>query len=78
MPGSATLVKELDLATKKNGGKISVSHLTHPYGEESDPVVSIGVTLFDNSGNPDWKVHIPYGNVDEVIAALQEAKAKYA
>jgi len=78
MSGTATLVKELELVTKKNGGKISVSHLTHPYGEGSEPVVSIGVTLLDDSGNPDWKVHIPYGNVDDVIAALQEAKAKYA
>lgn len=75
MSGTATLIKEIALSSTPKG-VIAVSHLTHPYGEGSDPVVSIGISLKGDAGHPDWKAHIPYDNVDELIAALQEAKAK--
>jgi hypothetical protein len=71
------LIKDIQLATKE-GGTISVSHVTKPYGEASDSVISIGVSLSGNTGKPDWKAHIPYENIDAVIAALQEAKDKYS
>ncbi len=74
--GVSTLIKEVPLATKE-GGVISISHVTHPYGDGSESVLSIGVSLSGNSGKPDWKAHVPYENVDDVIAALQEAKSKY-
>ena len=77
MGGTSTLIKEIKLATKE-GGVISVSHVTKPYGEASDSVISIGVSLGGDTGKPDWKAHIPYENIDEVIAALQEAKDKYS
>jgi len=76
MNSNATLIKELDLANTKSG-KIAISHLLQPYGENSDPVVSIGISLKGDSGNPDWKAHIPYANIDEVVATLLEAKEKY-
>lgn len=77
MSGVSTLIRNIKLATKK-GGVISVSHVTTPYGENSDAVVSIGVSLKGDEGHPDWKAHIPYDNIDEVIDALKEAKTKYA
>ena len=76
MSGVSTMIKEIPLASK-DGGVISVSHVTHPYGDNSESVLSIGVSLKGDSGHPDWKAHIPYENVDDVIAALQEAKNKY-
>lgn len=76
MGGTSTLIKDIKLASKE-GGVISVSHVTKPYGEASESVISIGISLQGDTGHPDWKAHIPYENIDEVIAALQEAKAKY-
>ena len=76
MGGTSTLIKDIKLASKP-GGVISVSHVTKPYGETSESVVSIGVSLKGDAGKPDWKAHIPYENIDEVIAALTEAKEKY-
>jgi hypothetical protein len=76
MGGTSTLIKDIKLASKE-GGVISVSHVTKPYGEESESVISIGVSLQGETGKPDWKAHVPYENIDEVIAALQEAKEKY-
>jgi hypothetical protein len=76
MNSNVTLLKEIDLSGTSKG-KIAVSHITHPYGEKSDAVVSIGIALKGDIGNPDWKAHIPYDNVDDIIAALQEAKMKY-
>jgi hypothetical protein len=69
------LIKEFPLANTKEG-KISISHIEEPYGENSKPVVSIGISL--NGENVDWKAHIPYENIDDVIAALKEAKEKYS
>jgi hypothetical protein len=58
--------------TKK--GVISITKIEKPYGENSDTVVSIGVSLAGNETEPEWKVHIPLNNLDEVIAALGELK----
>jgi hypothetical protein len=76
MDSNVTLLKELPLAGT-NKGKITVSHITHPYGEKSASVVSIGISLRGDGGNPDWKAHLPYENLDEIITALQEAKEHY-
>lgn len=77
MGGVSTLIKELKLAGSKNG-VISISHVTKPYGENSSAVVSIGISLEGEAGKPEWKAHIPYENIDSVIAALQEAKKNYS
>jgi hypothetical protein len=58
--------------TKK--GVISVTKLEEPYGPGSGTVASIGISLDGNAESPEWKVHIPLDNVDEVIKALQEIK----
>jgi len=65
------LIKEFPLANTKEG-IITVSHIDEPYGEDSKPVVSIGISL--NGEDVDWKAHIPYDNIDDVISALEEAK----
>jgi hypothetical protein len=58
--------------TKK--GVISVMKMDKPYGENSSPVASIGISLAGNSDEPEWKVHIPMDNLDEVIEALTALK----
>ncbi len=75
MSGKNTVLKAFKLAGTK-GGEISVSKIEEPYGPKSDPVVSIGISLKAGSEEPDWKAHIPYENLDELITALQEAKAQ--
>jgi hypothetical protein len=55
--------------TKK--GVISVTKIEKPYGENSAPVASVGISLTGNAEAPEWKVHIPLDNLDEVIKALQ-------
>ena len=71
-----TVIKKFHLADTKNG-IISVSHIEEPYGNGSFPVVSIGISLKKDSNEPDWKAHIPYDNLSELIEALNEAKAKF-
>ena len=51
---------------------ITVSNITEPYGAGSGEVTSIGISL--TGKEPEWKVHIPKENIDEVIAALQKSK----
>lgn len=58
--------------TKK--GVISVSKIEEPYGAGSGTVASVGISLAGNANEPEWKVHIPMDNLDEVIAALQDLK----
>ena len=58
--------------TKK--GVISVTRIDKPYGENSASVASIGISLAGNAEEPEWKVHLPMDNLEEVIAALQELK----
>jgi len=70
------LIKSFPLANTKEG-VITISHINEPYGENSKPVVSIGISLNDEN-RPDWKAHIPYENIDDVIKALKEAKEKFS
>ncbi len=71
-----TVIKTFHLADTKNG-VISVSHIEEPYGNGSFPVVSIGISLKKDSSEPDWKAHIPYDNLEELIGALNEAKERF-
>ncbi len=76
MSSNSKVIKEFKLANTKDG-VISVAHIDEPYGSDSNPVVSIGISLKSDSKEPDWKAHIPYENLDELIEALQEAKNNY-
>lgn len=58
--------------TKK--GVISVTKIEKPYGEDSETVASIGISLAGKADAPEWKVHIPLDNLEEVIEALQSLK----
>ena len=73
MSGQVTNVDEMTLSGTKDG-KITVTTIAEPYGSTSDSVVSIGISLQAGTDEPDWKVHIPKANIDDVISALQEAK----
>ena len=55
--------------TKK--GKISISNVTEPYGKDTADIVSIGISL--NGQDVQWKSHIPYENLEDVISVLQKA-----
>ena len=55
-------------------GVISVTKIEEPYGKGSGTVASIGISLSGDASNPEWKVHIPLENVDEVIEALKAVK----
>jgi len=65
----------LEIATMKlphtKSGTISIAHIEEPYGKFSSPVVSIGISLEGEAH--DWKVHLPYENLECVIKALQKA-----
>ena len=60
---------------------IVVRTLLKPYGEESEPVVSVGCTLKGDTENPSWKVHIPMDMLERVALALYQrspaVKAKH-
>lgn len=58
--------------TKK--GLISVTKIDEPYGAGSATVASIGISLSGDETTPDWKVHIPLENLQEVIEALEALK----
>lgn len=66
---TTTKIAELNLAGTKKG-KIFISNITEPYGKETPDVVSIGIAL--NGNDIEWKSHIPYANLDEVIETLQK------
>ncbi len=51
-----------------------MSEIDKPYGEKSASVASVGISLAGNADEPEWKVHIPLDNLDEVIEALQALK----
>jgi len=70
---TTTLVKKLALAGTDKG-IISIGTIDQPYGESSHRVASIGISLNGNESDPEWKVHIPLENLDEVIATLQSLK----
>ena len=65
--------KTIPLSGTKNG-VISVTKIEEPYGTGSGTVASIGISLAGNADEPEWKVHIPLDNLDEVIQALSELK----
>lgn len=65
--------KTIALSGTKNG-VISVSKIDEPYGKKSASVASVGISLAGNANEPEWKVHIPLDNLDEVIEALQGLK----
>lgn len=67
-----TQLGTLDLAGTKKG-KISISNVTEPYGKDTADIVSIGISL--NGTDVQWKSHIPYENLDDVIEILQKASA---
>ena len=73
MSGTVTNIAEMNLSGTKDG-KITVTTVSEPYGPKSESVVSIGISLQAGAEEPDWKVHLPKANIDEVIAALQEAQ----
>lgn len=55
-------------------GVISITRVEEPYGNDSAPVASIGISLTGDANNPEWKVHIPLDNIDAVVSALQSLK----
>jgi hypothetical protein len=65
--------KIISLNGTKNG-VISIKRIEKPYGGKSEPVASIGISLSGDASEPEWKVHIPLANLDEVIEALQSLK----
>jgi len=73
MSGKVTNIAEFNLNGTKDG-KITISTIEQPYGTNSESVASIGISLKSDSNEPDWKVHIPKANIDEVISALKEAQ----
>lgn len=75
---ATTQVKHFELAGTKGKGTIAVAHVSEPYGPKSHSVVSIGISLKGDIENPEWKSHIPYENLDELIEALQLAKKTHA
>ena len=66
--------KTIALSGTKNG-VISVTKIEEPYGKNSATVASIGISLAGNSEEPEWKVHLPMDNLDEVITALQDLRS---
>jgi len=73
---NAEVIKTLKLDGTKDG-VISISNISEPYGEGSKDVASIAISLNGDTKEPEWKVHIPYANIDGLIDALKEAKEKY-
>jgi len=74
MSGTVTPIDEMTLADSK--GKITITTISQPYGAKSESVASIGISLKADANEPDWKVHIPKSNIDQVIEALQKAKER--
>lgn len=65
--------KTIALSGTKNG-VISVTKIEEPYGKDSGTVASIGISLSGDAENPEWKVHLPMDNLQDVIEALQALK----
>lgn len=66
-------MKSISLKSSKKG-VITVTKLDEPYGKGSGSVASIGISLSGEESSPDWKVHIPLENIEDVIEALRELK----
>jgi hypothetical protein len=73
MSGTLSNQSTLTLDGTKNG-IISIARIDEPYGEGSATVASIGISLSGDAESPEWKVHIPMKNLDDVISALQSIK----
>ncbi len=71
MSGNVTLETTIALEGTKNG-VISISQIEEPYGKGSETVASIGISLAGKAEEPEWKVHLPKGNLAAVIEALQK------
>lgn len=63
-----TKIETLALAGTKKG-RITISNVTEPYGKDTEDVLSIGISL--DEMDVQWKAHIPYDNLEELIAILQ-------
>jgi len=72
MSGTTTEIDEMTLSGTK--GRITITTIAEPYGPKSESVASIGISLKADASEPEWKVHIPKANIDQVIEALQKAK----
>jgi hypothetical protein len=72
MSGELTAIDEMVLSG--TNGKIRITTMAEPYGPNSESVASIGISLKTNATEPEWKVHIPKANIDQVIEALKKAK----
>ena len=72
MSDKITKIDEMNLAGTK--GKIMVTTIKEPYGANSESVASIGISLKSDATEPEWKVHIPKANIEQVIEALQKAQ----
>ena len=72
MSGIVTEIDEMVLSGTK--GKITIKTIAQPYGPKSESVASIGISLKANADEPDWKIHLPKSNIDQVIEALKKAK----
>ncbi len=72
MSDKITKIDEINLAGTK--GKIMVTTIKEPYGSNSESVASIGISLKADATEPEWKVHIPKANIEQVIEALQKAQ----
>ena len=71
MSHEITHIKDIPLSGTENGF-ISFAKIEKPYGENSTSVASIGVFLSKNDEEPNWKVHIPLENLNEVSSILKE------
>ena len=54
----------------RDGAWVSVARIEEPYGEGSEPVVTIGSTLKGKPNEPTWVVHVPANLVPRVCAAM--------
>ena len=72
MSGTITAIDEMVLSGTK--GRITVTTIAQPYGPKSESVASIGISLKADAEEPEWKVHIPKANIEQLIKALQEAQ----
>lgn len=70
---TTTEITSFTLAGTKKG-RIIISNIDEPYGKNTSSVVSVGIAL--NGNDIEWKSHIPYANLDQVIETLQKVNAE--
>lgn len=64
-------IKNIRLAHTREG-IISVKHIEQPYGEYSDPVISLSIS--NHGDKVDSKIEIPYANLNEVLESLKKSE----